>query len=71
MKTLIAALLGINVLLIALVTAQSVQSNPVTYDQVKTIQYEKCLDFEISQTQKRIGVIKYSTILNACLVHKP
>ena len=68
MKTLIAALLGINVLLIALVTAQSVQSNPVTYDQVKTIQYEKCLDFEISQ--KRIGV-KYSTILNACLVHKP
>jgi hypothetical protein len=45
MKTLIAALLGINALLIALFTAQSVQSAPKSYDAVKLAQYEKCLGF--------------------------
>jgi hypothetical protein len=44
MKTLLVALLGINVLLIALLTAQSVQSAPKSYDAVKLAQYSACLD---------------------------
>ena len=44
MKKLIVALLGLNALLIALLTAQSVQSAPKTYDAVKMAQYTACLN---------------------------
>ena len=49
MKKLLIALLSINALLIALLTAQSVQSAPKTYDAVKLAQYERCLDFTIAE----------------------
>jgi hypothetical protein len=44
MKKLLITLLGINVLLIALLTAQSVQSAPKTYDAVKLANYTACLN---------------------------
>ena len=44
MKKLLIALLGINALLIALLTAQSVQSAPKTYDAVKLANYTACLN---------------------------
>jgi hypothetical protein len=44
MKKIVAALLGINALLIALLTAQSVQSAPKSYDAVKLAQYTACLN---------------------------
>jgi hypothetical protein len=44
MKKLLIALLGINALLIALLTAQSVQSAPKSYDAVKLAQYTACLN---------------------------
>ena len=45
MKKLLIALLSINALLIALLTAQAAQAKVKTYDAVKLAQYEKCLDF--------------------------
>ena len=44
MKRLLIALLGINALLITLLTAQSVQSAPKTYDAVKLANYTACLN---------------------------
>ena len=49
MKKLLLALLGLNALLIALLTAQSVQSAPKSYDAVKLTQYDRCLDFAITE----------------------
>ena len=49
MKKLLIALLGINALLIALLTAQSAQARVKTYDAVKLAQYERCLDFAIAE----------------------
>ena len=45
MKKLLIALLSINALLIALLTAQAAQAKVKTYDAVKLAQYEKCLGF--------------------------
>lgn len=47
MKKLIVALLGINALLIALLTAQAAQAKVKTYDAVKLLQYEQCLHFKV------------------------
>jgi len=44
MKKLLIALLGLNALLITLLTAQSVQSAPKTYDAVKLANYTACLN---------------------------
>ena len=44
MKKLLIALLSINALLIALLTAQSVQSAPKTYDAVKLANDTACLN---------------------------
>jgi len=44
MKKLLIALLGTNALFIALLTAQSVQSAPKTYDAVKLANYTACLN---------------------------
>ena len=44
MKKLLIALLSINALLIALLTAQSVQSAPKSYDAEKLAQYTACLN---------------------------
>jgi hypothetical protein len=49
MKKLLIALLGINALLIALLTAQAAQAKVKTYDAVKLAQYERCLDFTIAE----------------------
>jgi len=52
MKKLLIALLGINALLIALLTAQAAQAKVKTYDAVKLAQYESCLKF---YNQNRVG----------------
>jgi len=44
MKKILIALLGLNALLITLLTAQSVQSAPKTYDAVKLANYTACLN---------------------------
>ena len=44
MKRLLIALLGVNALLIALLSAQSVQGAPKTYDAVKLANYTACLN---------------------------
>lgn len=43
MKKLVVALLGINALLIALLTAQAAQAKVKTYDAVKLAEYSACL----------------------------
>ena len=65
MKKLLIALLSINAILIALLTAQSVQSAPKTYDAVKLAQYSACL-----QTGEGSDwVLGY--IISRCVKYKP
>ena len=52
MKKLLIALLGINALLIALLTAQAAQAKVKTYDAVKLAEYESCIKFF---NQNRVG----------------
>ena len=44
MKKLLIALLGINALLIALLTAQAAQAKVKTYDAVKLAEYSACIE---------------------------
>jgi len=59
MKKLLIALLGVNALLFTLLTAQSVQSAPKTYDAVKLANYTACLNaqanWEIASMQVNGG----------------
>ena len=74
MKKLLIALLGINALLIALLTAQSVQSAPKSYDAVKLIQYERCLDYVMLAGQDSLGStisIAMPMIIERCKFLKP
>jgi len=70
MKKLLIALLGINALLIALLTAQSVQSAPKTYDAVKLANYTACLNayanFEIA-----FGSVNPRSYPEMCNILKP
>ena len=76
MKKLLIALVGINALLIALLTAQSVQSAPKSYDAVKLINYDRCLDFAIQEgvSADRFGgnvSVFMPQIINSCSQYKP
>lgn len=76
MRKILFALLSLNVLLIALLTAQSVQSAPKTYDAVKLTQYDRCLDFAISEgvSADRFGgnvSFFFPQIIASCSIYKP
>jgi hypothetical protein len=77
MKKLLIALLGINALLIALLTAQSVQSAPKSYDAVKLAQYEKCVGFYnnniVGQGSSNLGGYPelFEFHLKMCAKYKP
>jgi hypothetical protein len=76
MKKLLIALLSINALLIALLTAQAAQAKVKTYDAVKLAQYEKCLDFAINEgvAADRFGGnvgIFMPQIISSCSFLKP
>ena len=65
MKKLLIALLSINALLIALLTAQAAQAKVKTYDAVKLAQYSACLaDSEASNWLS-------GNIISWCAKYKP
>jgi len=70
MKKLLSALLGINAILIALLTAEAAQAKVKTYDAVKLIVYEKCLSVEISVWERR-GGYGFEQMLSGCSSYKP
>ena len=77
MKKLLIGLLSINALLFALLTAQSVQSAPKTYDAVKLANYTMCINawanFDIAILRSNGGAvnIKPSTYPKYCNSLKP
>ena len=76
MKKLLIALLGINALLIALLTAQAAQAKVKTYDAVKLTNYDRCLDFAISEgvAANRFGgnvSVFMPQIISTCSFLKP
>jgi hypothetical protein len=77
MKKLLIALLGINALLIALLTAQSVQSAPKSYDAVKLAQYTACLNAQanweiaLMQVDGGNGTLRPSSYPAMCNLLKP
>ena len=66
MKKLLIALLSINALLIALLTAQAAQAKVKTYDAVKLAQYVNCIE----RLQITTVVIQ-QTDFNRCFQFKP
>lgn len=70
MKKLLIALLGINAILIALLTAQAAQAKVKTYDAVKLTNYEKCLDYGLIVYQK-LGGFTFESIIAQCTAQRP
>jgi hypothetical protein len=77
MRKILFALLSLNALLIALLTAQSVQSAPKTYDAVKLAQYAACLNAQanweiaLMQINGGNGTLSPKDYPNRCTLLKP
>lgn len=77
MKKLLIALLGINALLVALLTAQAAQAKVKTYDAVKLAQYEECLELatDLASEQATFNEssvsFHHNQVIAFCFKYKP